>query len=80
MLNLLGDRWSLIVVPDIMFGSRRRCRELLIQSEEGIASNMLADRLERLFAAGMLSKVDDHVTSRVQFIVSQSLPFSSRHC
>ena len=42
-----------------MFGNRRRFRELLTGSEEGIASNVLADRLKRLVAAGLLSKSDD---------------------
>jgi DNA-binding HxlR family transcriptional regulator len=58
-LELLGDRWSLIVLRDVMFGGRRHYRELLSQSEEGIASNVLADRLKRLVANGLLSRVDD---------------------
>jgi DNA-binding HxlR family transcriptional regulator len=58
-LEVLGDRWSLIVIRDIIFGNRRRYRELLTQSEEGIASNVLADRLKRLVAARLLSKADD---------------------
>lgn len=58
-LEMLGDRWSLIVVRDIMFGNRRHFRELLQRSEEGIASNVLADRLKRLVDAGLLSKRDD---------------------
>jgi DNA-binding HxlR family transcriptional regulator len=58
-LEMLGDRWSLIVIRDIIFGNRRRYRELLTQSEEGIASNVLADRLKRFVAAGLLSKADD---------------------
>lgn len=58
-LEILGDRWSLIVVRDVMFGDRRRYRELLTRSEEGIASNVLADRLKRLVAAGLLSRVGD---------------------
>ena len=52
-LEMLGDRWSLIVIRDIMFGNRRRFRELLGGSEEGIASNILADRLKRLVEAGI---------------------------
>jgi DNA-binding HxlR family transcriptional regulator len=55
-LELLGDRWSLIVIRDVMFGDRRHYRELLTRSEEGIASNILADRLKRLVRAGMLSR------------------------
>ena len=35
----LGDRWSLIVIRDLMFGNRHHFRELLTRSEEGIASN-----------------------------------------
>jgi DNA-binding HxlR family transcriptional regulator len=58
-LEVLGDRWSLIVVRDIMFGNRRHYRELLNQSEEGIASNILADRLRRLVEAGLLTRRED---------------------
>ena len=58
-LEMLGDRWSLIVIRDIMFGNRRHYRELMSQSEEGIASNILADRLKRLVTAGLLWKRDD---------------------
>ena len=42
-----------------MFGNRRHFRELLTQSEEGIASNVLADRLRRLESADLISRRDD---------------------
>lgn len=58
-LETLGDRWSLIVIRDIMFGNRRHYRELLGLSEEGIASNILADRLKKLVARGLLTKSND---------------------
>lgn len=58
-LEQLGDRWSLIVVRDVMFGNRRSYGELLASSEEGIASNILADRLKRLTAAGLLTRRPD---------------------
>jgi DNA-binding HxlR family transcriptional regulator len=58
-LEVLGDRWSLIVIRDVMFGDRRRFRELLTRSEEGIASNVLADRLKRLTQAGLLTRRED---------------------
>ena len=58
-LEMLGDRWSLIIIRDLMFGNRRHYRELLNLSEEGIASNILADRLKRLVEKGLLSKRDD---------------------
>ncbi|MEV6278477.1 helix-turn-helix domain-containing protein [Nocardia sp. NPDC051832] len=58
-IELLGDRWSLIVVRDIMFGGHTHFRELLGSSLEGIASNILANRLAKLVAAGLLTRDDD---------------------
>jgi DNA-binding HxlR family transcriptional regulator len=58
-LEILGDRWSLLVLRDMMFGDRRHFRELLNRSEEGIASNILADRLKKLMAQGMITRADD---------------------
>ena len=58
-LEMLGDRWSLIVIRDLMFGNRHYFRELLTKSEEGIASNILADRLRRLEKTGLVSRRDD---------------------
>ncbi len=58
-VEALGDRWSLIVIRDLMFGNRRHFRELLTRSEEGIASNILANRLKRLEKAGLVSRRDD---------------------
>ncbi|WP_437668884.1 winged helix-turn-helix transcriptional regulator [Sorangium sp. So ce131] len=58
-LEVFGDRWSLIVLRDMMFGGRRHFRELLTRSEEGISSNILADRLKSLQDAGMITKTDD---------------------
>lgn len=58
-LEVVGDKWSLIVLRDMMFGGRRHFRELLTQSQEGIASNILADRLKRLLEDGLLTKADD---------------------
>src|SRR5512139_269858 len=58
-LEVLGDKWSLLVIRDIIFGNRRHFRELLTRSEEGIASNILADRLKRLVDQGILTRSDD---------------------
>lgn len=54
-LDLLGDRWSLLIIRDIMFFERRTFGELQL-SREGIASNILTDRLHRLVANGILEK------------------------
>lgn len=72
-LEVLGDRWSLIVIRDIMFGNRRHYRELLNRSEEGIASNILADRLKRLVERGLLTRRDDP-THRQKAIYSLTEP------
>lgn len=58
-LETFGDRWSLIVLRDIMFGSSRTFRALLGHSIEGIASNILADRLKRLTDHGLLTRCGD---------------------
>jgi DNA-binding HxlR family transcriptional regulator len=58
-LEVVGDKWSLLIIRDMIFGNRRHFRELLTQSEEGIASNILADRLKRLTEHGIVSKTDD---------------------
>ena len=55
-IEILGDRWSLIVLRDVIFGDRRYFRVLLTGSIEGIASNILADRLVRLVEAGILTR------------------------
>jgi DNA-binding HxlR family transcriptional regulator len=58
-LEVFGDRWSLIILRDMMFGGSRHYRELLTRSQEGIASNILADRLKMLLRQGMITKMDD---------------------
>ena len=58
-LEIIGDRWSLIILRDIIFGNKRYYRELLTRSEEGISTNILADRLKRLTREGMLTRADD---------------------
>ena len=58
-LEVIGDKWSLLVIRDMMFGNRRHFRELLTKSDEGIASNILADRLQRLVEAGLVSRAPD---------------------
>lgn len=57
-LETVGDKWSLLVIRDMIFGGRRHFRELL-NSEEGISSNILADRLRLLTEEGILTRADD---------------------
>lgn len=58
-LEVLGDKWSLLIIRDMMFGDRRHFRALLNGSEEGIATNILADRLGRLTELGMITSAPD---------------------
>jgi DNA-binding HxlR family transcriptional regulator len=58
-LEVLGDKWSLLIIRDIMFGNRRHYRELLTKSDEGISSNILADRLKTLLEQGIITRQDD---------------------
>jgi DNA-binding HxlR family transcriptional regulator len=52
-LDLLGDRWSLLIIRDMMVRGYRTFREFQ-RAGEGIATNILADRLHKLGAAGIL--------------------------
>ena len=58
-LEVLGDQWTLLVIRDIVFVNRRHFRELLTKSLEGVASNILADRLRKLVEQGIVTKSDD---------------------
>lgn len=57
-IEVLGDRWTMLVLRDVMFGDRRHFRRLQAESEEGIASNILADRLKTLVEEGLLTRDD----------------------
>lgn len=54
-LEILGDRWTLVIVRDLMFRGKKEYGELLT-SDEQISTNVLADRLERLRASGLVTK------------------------
>jgi DNA-binding HxlR family transcriptional regulator len=58
-LETFGDRWSLIILRDIMFGNRRHFRDLLTLSDEGISSSILAERLKMLVDQGMITNIAD---------------------
>ncbi len=57
-LDVLGDRWTLLVLRDLLLRGKARYKEFLA-SDEGIASNILADRLKRLEMAGIVTREDD---------------------
>jgi DNA-binding HxlR family transcriptional regulator len=62
-LDLVGDKWTLIVLRDLMFPRKRHFQELL-DSPEKIASNILASRLKLLENAGLITRTADPVHAR----------------
>src|SRR5205807_7395415 len=74
-------KWSLLIIRDMMFGNRRHYRELLGGSEEGISSNILADRLKTLLAAGIISRDDDpsHKQKGIYSLDRKSTRLNSSH-
>lgn len=54
-LQTFGDAWSLLVIRDLMFTERRTYSDFL-GAEEGMATNILADRLTRLQHAGIIAR------------------------
>ena len=55
VLDLVGDRWSLLIVRDMLLHHKHRYGDFLA-SDEGITTNILADRLKRLEAYGIIEK------------------------
>jgi DNA-binding HxlR family transcriptional regulator len=53
-LDLVGDKWSLVIVRDMLMGKRRYGE--FLASPEGITTNILADRLKRMEDLGLVSK------------------------
>jgi DNA-binding HxlR family transcriptional regulator len=62
-LERFGDRWSLLIVRDLMVRGLRTFREFQF-SGEGIATNVLADRLHKLEAAGIITAETEHSDRR----------------
>jgi DNA-binding HxlR family transcriptional regulator len=54
-LDLIGDRWTLLIIRDMMFFDKRRFDEFL-ESPEGISTNILASRLKLLEELGLVAK------------------------
>lgn len=74
-IEILGDRWSFIILRDIMFGNFRSYRELLTNSLEGIATNILAARLKHLQAEGLVTIAQDplHKQRKIYSLTEKSI-------
>ena len=53
-LDILGDKWTLLVIRDLVLGKRRY--QEFMSSPENIASNILADRLKLLAVSGLVTR------------------------
>lgn len=67
-LDIFGDRWSFLVLREMMLNGKKTYGEFL-EIDEGIATNVLADRLKHLERAGIIAKARDPENRR-SFIYS----------
>jgi len=70
-LDILGDRWTLLVVRDLMFRGMSEYGQFL-EAGEGISTNILADRLNRLVEQGVIER-REHSTDkkRVTYVLTE---------
>ena len=61
-LDLFGDRWTLLVIRDLLQGKQHF--DEFISSPEGIATNILADRLKELTEQGLVKRLPDKEDKR----------------
>lgn len=70
-LEIFGDNWSLLVIRDLMVRGFRTFKEFE-EAGEGIATNVLADRLKKLLAAGLIStEADPNDGRRVHYRLTE---------
>lgn len=62
-LDIFGDKWSLLILRDLIFKDKTHYDEFL-QSEEKISTNILADRLQKLKGEGLISSMSDEANGR----------------
>jgi len=68
---MLGDRWSLLIIRDLMVRGQRSFKEFE-ESGEGIATNILADRLQKLEATGIITaQVEETDGRRVNYRLTE---------
>ena len=61
-LDIFGDRWTMLILRDMLLGGKSQFGEFA--TEEGVATNILADRLATLVDLGIIEKVPDEVDRR----------------
>ncbi len=58
VLDILGDKWTFLIIRDMLFKGCCRYKQF-IESEEGVATNILADRLKKLTKHGLITQCKD---------------------
>jgi DNA-binding HxlR family transcriptional regulator len=73
-VEMLGDRWSLLIIRDMMLRGFRSYKEFM-ECYEGIATNILADRLRKLIANGMITAEPDPTDGRklIYFLTTKGI-------
>ncbi len=62
-VEMLGDRWSLLIIRDMMLRGASTYKEFL-EGYEGVATNILADRLQKLVGYGIITTENDPTDGR----------------
>jgi len=71
ILEVIGDKWSLLIIRDMMINGKHYFREFL-QSEEKIASNILSNRLKSLEQEGLIQKsADPQHKQKIRYLLTQ---------
>ena len=79
VLEHIGDKWSLLIIRDLMFKDKRHYNEFL-EGGEKVSTSVLGTRLKQLEEVGLISKGEDDVKkSRIKYSLTQKgidmLPF-----
>lgn len=70
-LDLFGDKWSLLIIRDLVFDQKKFYKEFL-RSKEKIATNILSDRLKKLENVGLLeSKVYEKLRTQKEYALTE---------
>ncbi|MFQ3296932.1 MAG: DNA-binding HxlR family transcriptional regulator [Patiriisocius sp.] len=77
-ISMLGDKWSLLILRDIILHKKSRFKEFK-ESREKIATNILSNRLRTLLEQGLVEKLDPTGTKKSTRYIATSKGLSSLH-
>lgn len=70
-LDFFGDKWSLLIIRDMIFDGKRFYKDFL-ESKEGMATNILSDRLKKLESQGVVvSRVYEKLKTRKEYFLTE---------